>query len=540
MKVDRCYYGPPGTGKTTTLMKDIKQFLNDGYNLSDITYETFRRTMAEDFKRRLVEDLGLENKGMTFISTTHSIAYRLLASEHGWNTKNNVALPWRHYVQFCKENHIPITRDDVEIDVEEGVIKTPDEYETFGAKVYIIYCNCINTLTPFDKWYELPSYMRPNFTEPISDLYSVIVDIIEKWIKWQEENNRYDFAMMLKLCLEEKLTPNTSIYMSDETHDKTPIQVELSKLWARDADYVYYAFDIMQTIYSFWGTDPSFCYEVWKKAKEKVVLTPSYRLSYEIYNTARLILKKSGQNAPDIECKGEGVVRIIKPNKFLDLVKILDKVAILARTTYHLKVIANELAREGIIYTGIGGWGGRMLSVYKVVYNYRNGLPIERSDFIKFVEAYPAEFFITTKERIKKIAPYELQPEDVDKYITYSFRKLIKESEKPFDSILNSYISADAKMKMNVALAKNAKPIPKAILCTIHGSKGLEWDNVILFDGITRKITISIETYESEFKNECRVWYVGMTRAKKCLFIIPSSFFSSGLSRSFIGGVLRC
>ena len=62
--------------------------------------------------------------------------------------------------------------------------------------------------------------------------------------------------------------------------------------------------------------------------------------------------------------------------------------------------------------------------------------------------------------------------------------------------------------------------IPKIKILTIHGSKGGEADNVVLLSELSPK------SYSSLLKNgddERRVFYTGITRTKKNLFLVRSS-----------------
>ena len=62
--------------------------------------------------------------------------------------------------------------------------------------------------------------------------------------------------------------------------------------------------------------------------------------------------------------------------------------------------------------------------------------------------------------------------------------------------------------------------IPKIKILTIHGSKGGEADNVVLLSELSNK------AYQSLLKNgddERRVFYTGITRSKKNLFLVRSS-----------------
>jgi len=58
---------------------------------------------------------------------------------------------------------------------------------------------------------------------------------------------------------------------------------------------------------------------------------------------------------------------------------------------------------------------------------------------------------------------------------------------------------------------------PKINLSTIHGAKGGEADNVMLLTDLSRK---SQEAMERDSDDECRVFYVGATRAREQLHII--------------------
>ena len=58
---------------------------------------------------------------------------------------------------------------------------------------------------------------------------------------------------------------------------------------------------------------------------------------------------------------------------------------------------------------------------------------------------------------------------------------------------------------------------PKIHLSTIHGAKGGEADNVMLLTDLSRKAN---EAMEKNSDDECRVFYVGATRARNQLHIV--------------------
>jgi DNA helicase-2/ATP-dependent DNA helicase PcrA len=64
---------------------------------------------------------------------------------------------------------------------------------------------------------------------------------------------------------------------------------------------------------------------------------------------------------------------------------------------------------------------------------------------------------------------------------------------------------------------ENIKAEPRIELSTIHGSKGGEADNVMLFTDLPRKADMK---YWNDKDEERRVFYVGMTRARNKLHLV--------------------
>ncbi len=59
-------------------------------------------------------------------------------------------------------------------------------------------------------------------------------------------------------------------------------------------------------------------------------------------------------------------------------------------------------------------------------------------------------------------------------------------------------------------------------IMTLHGSKGLEYDIVIIADVNEGVIPYKKAVLEAELEEERRMMYVGMTRAKKRLYLFMS------------------
>jgi DNA helicase-2/ATP-dependent DNA helicase PcrA len=82
----------------------------------------------------------------------------------------------------------------------------------------------------------------------------------------------------------------------------------------------------------------------------------------------------------------------------------------------------------------------------------------------------------------------------------------------------NSYLFQHMNFfEMNeIAYGQVGDTIPNRIrFCTIHASKGLEADNVVLFSDVT---SATFEHISDDAEH--RVWYVGLTRARRTLYVI--------------------
>ncbi len=71
-------------------------------------------------------------------------------------------------------------------------------------------------------------------------------------------------------------------------------------------------------------------------------------------------------------------------------------------------------------------------------------------------------------------------------------------------------------------LAKKQNPVSAIRLSTLHASKGLEFDTVFIIDVNETIVPYKKAVLEPEIEEERRLFYVGMTRAKKRLYLLHS------------------
>jgi len=88
---------------------------------------------------------------------------------------------------------------------------------------------------------------------------------------------------------------------------------------------------------------------------------------------------------------------------------------------------------------------------------------------------------------------------------------------RPWDVAFDKVGNRDKEYLRAIEIRGQVSTNPKINLSTIHGAKGGEADNVMLLTDLSRK---SQEAMEKDSDDECRVFYVGATRARNQLHIV--------------------
>lgn len=510
-------YGAPGTGKTQHAVDYIFEKHSEGVSLDDFAVSTFRRRLAADMRSRISEAVGPLPKG-NLMGTTHGICKRILGIEH-----DQVADSEKR-AEFCSKMGMGIEYSK-EIDrKEEGYRMSPvGGSEPLGNQLFAIFDYCANNfLKPREGLYRapLPPGVRSKLTTWLVDEFA------ERWESWKHEHGLHDFTDMLREVLESEVTPYTKFLIEDEFHDKTPLQYEVYKLWAKETENVCVIGDPLQAIYSFWGTDPRFFESEFKDADERIVLPTSWRFGQDLWEYAKKIVQREGMDPPEIKCMGETSVRSLHWGEFVRLVPRMDteECMYLVRANYMGRFVAEVLSNAGIPYSGFGGGlNQNAIDIYNTVCRVREKLPeigllgvpshlrLPVAEAEVMVKVFPRECFSETKKQMRtEISGCEVS------YLVPISPRLADTVRKPFVELKN--VKAHRKAQL-MKLYKNRRGkrvegLTHAII-TIHGSKGGQADFVFLFDEITPLIY-----HTSDSQNEARVFYVGSTRAKKVLFIV--------------------
>lgn len=551
--------GPPGTGKTTQLLARLTDLLDSGYELSDITFVTYRKQMAEEFLLRLADrgyatveeaEEPWEHDTRHF-GTIHGVCNRITTSAD--------IVEDHHRREFCwSEYTVPYDGKN------DAVPNNTDARDDLGELLLDAYGWCIQN--------KEHSLFRASQYEQLQKEWPACPSFEELDEAWAAYKNRggndedcdqlQDFSDMLRTVDEEGLAAPGDILIVDEYHDFTPIMDSICQGWMGGKDTVIVGGDPKQAIYGHLGASPQYFTDL---DLPEVVLDRTYRVPSNIWGYAKSVIK---HDVPSIQPDAEGgkvTAARGSPDAVVDAYGDGGSVMYLARTRSQLYDIAQSLKENGIIYRSqerLGGWNNasRRFSLYNALQKLKGARPmdgvnpntgqtgiekfgdgslgavetlaqnvtLESEEASALVRFTPAEHFADTKKSVRNTinANNELPGTELMAVTEPSFWQAMTKGPDSTDEML----TYDAIPTLREALERNDGPIGSLSspdvpdVLTIHAAKGREADTVALYDGIPPAVRDSIHRDKRAQHAESRVWYVAVTRAAENLLVFRDEY----------------
>jgi len=542
--------GPPGCGKTTQATRRVEELIeNHGYEVDDLTWVTYRRSLARDVMQSLEEadilsvmDTALPSRGRTrYITTTHAAAFRACATKE-----------MRQMQPASRGDRIDFvsTEYNVAYDAPNNSNRKPR-----GEKAFEVISWCHNTRTPFKQANMAPAYIDYREVWPRGPS---IAEIASEWEEYKDEHDLYDFHEQLTTALESEDTPPTGIVVIDEHHDATPLMDAVMRKWVSKADVAIVIGDPQQTVNTHEGADP----HLFKRIDIPTVnLTRTYRVPDQQWSIAESLIE-SHHAVPDIDTASDtGVVRDKQSPRFerrddewvsapVDVTGSPDRFAeayddlmFLTRTRLQADGVAESLRQTGHVFrsqSGIDSWDNndrrlsRLNALLKLADGYDELRAHEASELIELTDD---SHYTKPDEKIWEYV-YELRQQDDDIHVSLSGLKSLMDDEwlsvysqdtgavselsEPANGALDRDILEAALERYDEPVGYDLTEYPAVL--TIHASKGMEAENVVLYDAITRRIRQSIQREHALRATEDRVWYVGVTRSSHRLYVMRDAF----------------
>ena len=509
--------GPPGTGKTEHLLRQVEKELANGTYPNRIGYFSYTVKAANEARTRAIDRFQeLNRKDFLYFRTLHSLAFKQLGL-----AKTDV-MGDAHYKELSSLLGIKLTNTNRRMDS----FGAGTQDDVFARIVDIARARNVSLRQQFQESGHLDGgWMKLKY----------VADGISKYKK---ERNLYDFTDMIiefvaKATLEE-IIPDLDVLIIDEAQDLLPIQWEMVKVLMKNSDRSYVAGDDDQSIFKWAGASAE---DLIGLKGERYILDQSHRIPKKIHTAATTLISRIENRIPKlwkakakpIKDEDGNITGYKEEEGDLQFHNMREAVyqemdegewLIMTRDNYVLEQISEDLRQRGLYFSR---FGTPSVSEKKLkAINAWTDLA-QRDKSITLNEVRSIYHYLAV--RIGVAYGHKSMP-DADPDALYDYEHLVTNhgllipQEKLWHEALDRmpmrevvYIVAALRRK------ENLNREPRINISTIHGAKGGEADNVMLLTDMPRKAD---EAYFQNPDDERRVFYVGMTRAKKALHIVHS------------------
>lgn len=460
--------GPPGTGKTTTLLNLLDDYLGRGVSPKDVGYISFTVKAADEAKSRATERFGFRKDELPWFRTLHSLAFRWLRLD------TKMIMKRQHYSQICEKLGIEYSGFMV---LDEGVM-LPGGY----AGDRMLFHEGLARVRMISL---AEQYNRSTEDFSLSEL-SRLKSTLEAY---KDSYSLMDFNDMLTLMLAEKSPPRFKVLFIDEAQDLSRLQWAVVHKLIANSEQVYIAGDDDQAIFAWAGADPDSFINM---PGQVTTLAKSYRLPKAVHRLSEAVIRGVSNRRPkEFSSRDEeGLVSFVSDISDIDMSQ--GDWLVLARNKYLLNPAEQLCEMEGFAYD-----------------SKDSPMRTDQAAAIRAYENLRAGKDITDDDRalIKK---YGAKVDGTGPIWHEAFTRLGQD--------VKDYFIACLRRKESITRT------PRIKLSTIHGAKGGEATNVVIYSDMSYK---SFEEMTNDPDNELRVFYVAATRAKQNLFIIEPRTLNS-------------
>ena len=462
--------GPPGTGKTRRLLNEVHKYVQQGVPLDQIGYFAFTRKAAGEARDRfLAKNTHLTKKDIKYFQTLHSLAFNNLG------LKEENVMQEGNYKAIGETCGIQIKYAAYETNSFNGIFSSSSEYLSL---INLARVKQISAEEQFDRNEHLTWITRDKLTA------------IEKEINnYKKTHGLIDFTDMVQKFLDKGKPPKFKVIFVDEAQDLSLIQWSMIKKIEEETQCdVWIAGDDDQAIFGWAGADVN---SFIKWTSKEILLTQSERVPRLVQRAALEIIQRIYINRiPKDYLPKDFEGNIYQRYKINDVDMTKGDWLILTRTKSLWKPIPPFLKRKGLYFNTVEG-----NSIGKTLY----------------------EDIQTWDDLVQGRTPPDIKRQRLEELTGEKNFNIHLSWDEAFKNV------APAKRKYMKAMLLNgedlAKP-PRIKVSTIHGAKGGEAANVVLFLNQTANTIKGSKKSQAKEEEEYRVWYVGVTRTIENLYLI--------------------
>ena len=486
--------GPPGTGKTWTLVnKYLAKEINDLHtDPKKIVYVTFSNAAADVANEKIKHSL-------LYISTLHHLGTR----ECSIDTTTQL-LKDRKWKQFTSQSQIC-----------RGM-KFETKRDMYGNTIHQNPHMRIITYSRSKKISLMEAALQLDLHHSV-DLW-LTEQIDEDLRSYKNQTGMVEFSdMITKFVEEDKRLALEAIFL-DEAQDLSPLQWDMFFHIEGQCKRSYIAGDDDQTIYGFQGADPSIFINLKGTFDNQI---QSHRVPKKIHAKALEILKHINERL-DKPWEARGEEGTYKENCLLtDFDFKKDDWMILAQTNAQLRESAQFLNDLNLRYKGGQNelLPADLLKAYRIWIRLNDGASVSGEE---------AQHVIKNFLRKKQVKHGFGEGKLLDKVFTVTLEELQKDHGLLVTGSWEQLHMSDEQKNYIKLLLKNGDNLTtdsKIELSTIHGAKGRECKNVILYIDFGSEDENDFLAREADKDPDKihRLFFVGVTRAKQNLYVMEST-----------------
>jgi superfamily I DNA/RNA helicase len=486
--------GPPGTGKTYHLINNyLKKEIEEYKTPSDkIAYLTFSNAATNEAKKRILSAFPTV-KEFPYICTMHSLGTRQLnidtntqlLKDEKWNT-------FKNFSQICKD----LSFDSYFDPYTEAV-----SYKNDHMKV-IEYSRCkkisiMDAAIELDKHHTIDIWL----TEQIeADLKS-----------YKQQTGMIEYSDMIKQFIEKDKCPPLNAVFLDEAQDLNPLQWDMFNYIESRCERSYIAGDDDQTIYTFQGADPNIFINLKGEMDPRI---ESRRVPRAVHKVALSILDNIDNRMIKTWLPRDAEGKIFEDQTLDNIDFSKGEWMIIARTNQMLNPIKSHLTSLNLRFDSKTNvlLSPELLKAYQIWVRLNQGATVGAE------EAKSIYKVLTVDKNLVKYKFSSGNSLDVADFVDLD-DLMLDHGLLVSGSWEQLNFKEDTKLYIK-SLLENGDDLFKPArikVSTIHGVKGEECENVVLYTGMEKII------YDAALRNpdpEHRLFFVGVTRAKENLYIM--------------------
>ncbi len=515
----------PGTGKTKTIAEKIAWLIsNHAAKPEEILTITFTNKAACELRERIQQILKPKKKAETItVSTFHAFGLSVLKE---------------HSLKFNRSENFLLADANIKTAILKNLLNNKSQAKITSKRISKIKMGKKDTEPLFEKYEQELQNLNAFDLDDLIYKTLLLFSGNEKIAKTYRKKFRFIFV--------------------DEYQDTNTNQFELLRLLAPDMDAnLCVVGDANQSIYGFRGAN-STNIERFKAEYPKATvfnLTQSYRCSQTILSASanvieqqtgiltglnqglKLFLSEQASDAAEAEFIARRIVDLLGGVSFFSIdssvaqgfenksINSLSDFGILCRTKSQFAALSKALQNHQIPFQEVGTSPFYRIESFESFLilldifsfqNFEQAAPLLKLSNTNISEAQ----FVTAKKEIQNAelsnALQHLKKIffEASKFKETDWQRFL-ELAKDFNTI-TEFLNF---LKLGIGADTLDKSLEAVSLMTIHASKGLEFECVFIPGCEDGLLPYNLYERENDLEEEKRLLYVGMTRAKKMLFL---------------------